>query len=78
MCFNIISPAGYEMGHLIGALRNRLLKEKNVVFGEGQSLFLYIRHKLMTSFSQKVSAFWEANKDEDGILYLEYSDSAPF
>lgn len=63
MCFNIISPVSYDMGHLIGALRDRMAKEKRVLLGEGQSLFLYLRHKLMTAFSQKVGAFWEANKD---------------
>jgi hypothetical protein len=32
----------------------------------------------MTNFHQKIGAFWEANKEEDNILYLEYADSAPF
>lgn len=26
MCFNIISPVSYDMGHLIGALRDRMAK----------------------------------------------------
>lgn len=63
MCFNIISPISYDMGHLPAALRDRMVKEKTIVFGEGHSLFLYLRNKVMTAWSQKVGAFWEANKD---------------
>lgn len=61
------------MGYLIGTIRDRLLKQKTGLT-EDQGMFLFINRKLMTSFKEKIGVFWSKNKEEDGILYLEYSD----
>ena len=61
------------MGYLIGTIRDRLLKQ-NVGLTEEHSIFLFINRKLMNSFKEKIGVFWASNKEEDDILYLEYSD----
>jgi hypothetical protein len=62
VCINIIAPSNYEMGYLIGTLRDRLLKQKikhKIGLNEQQSIFLFNNKKMMTSFKQKIGSFWE-------------------
>ncbi len=74
---NLLAPANYEMGYLIGTIKQKLLKNK-AGLSEAQGIFLFSNKKLMTSFKEKISTFWEKHKEEDNILYLEFADSAPF
>lgn len=50
-----------------------MLKQK-VGLTEEHSIFLFSNKKLMNSFKEKIGVFWGSNKEEDDILYLEYSD----
>ena len=53
LCLNIIAPVGYEMGYLIGTIKDRLIKN-NANIDEQTSFYLFLNKKIMTSFSEKI------------------------
>lgn len=65
------------MSYLIGTLKQRLIK-LGVKITPENSLYLFLEKKLMTSFNAKIGSYWAKHKEDDGILYFEYSDEAPF
>ena len=61
LCLNVIAPANYEMGYLIGTIRDRLIKN-NAGIDEQTSFYLFMNNKIMTSFSEKIGEYWKLNK----------------
>ena len=58
LCLNLITPMNYQMGCLIGTIRDRLIKN-NADIDMYTSIFLYKNNNLMTSFSTKIVDYWK-------------------
>ena len=71
----MIAPAQYELAYLSATIHTRISGGK--VLSE-HSTYLFCHNKLVTAFREKIGAFAGKNKEEDGILYLQYADTAPF
>ena len=75
-CLNIIAPNNYDIAYLTATIHSRI--QSKMLNSNMQSLYIFCRGKIVTAFRQKIGTFWDKFKDEDGVLYLEFADSAPF
>ena len=71
----LIAPAQYELAYLSATIHTRISGGKS---SSEHSTYLFCHNKLVTAFRDKIGQFWSKYKEEDGILYLLYADTAPF
>ena len=72
----ILAPTQYELGYITGTIHRRLFQDNEN--GKYHSIYLFLKQKIVTQFKEKLGTYWAQHKEEDGILFLEYSDEAPF